>query len=59
VIVTDASRLDIAHLVPLAKAWHSGAHAWTADQREAYANDLDEPRALVAVTARTNIPEYA
>lgn len=41
-------------MVPLAEAWDSGAHAWTADQREAYANDLDEPRALVAVTARTN-----
>ncbi|WP_219518600.1 HNH endonuclease family protein [Nonomuraea ceibae] len=54
VMVTDASALDIDHMVPLAEAWDSGASAWTAARRQAYANDLDEPRALVAVTARTN-----
>lgn len=54
VTVTDASALDIDHMVPLAEAWDSGAYAWDAARRQAYANDLDEPRALVAVTARTN-----
>lgn len=54
VYVTDARTLDIDHMVPLAEAWDSGAFAWTAARRQAYANDLDEPLALVAVTARSN-----
>ncbi|EFE65736.1 conserved hypothetical protein [Streptomyces viridosporus ATCC 14672] len=54
VTVTVPSGLDIDHVVPLAEAWDSGASAWTAQRREAYANDLDAERSLVAVTARTN-----
>ncbi|KOX19276.1 hypothetical protein ADK67_33780 [Saccharothrix sp. NRRL B-16348] len=46
--------LDIDHMVPLAEAWDSGAFDWTAQRRQSYANDLDEPAALVAVTARSN-----
>ncbi|MFD9124313.1 HNH endonuclease family protein [Kitasatospora sp. NPDC059571] len=53
-VFTDAGRLDVDHLVPLAEAWASGAFAWTAKEREAYANDLDEPRALIAVSAASN-----
>ncbi|MEW2572996.1 hypothetical protein [Streptomyces sp. NPDC047070] len=41
-------------MVPLAEAWDSGAHAWTAARREAYANDNDADRSLVAVTAVTD-----
>ncbi|MEU7855241.1 HNH endonuclease family protein [Nonomuraea sp. NPDC049141] len=52
--VNDATGLDVDHLVPLAEAWDSGAYAWDAAQRQAYANDLDEPWHLVAVTARSN-----
>ncbi|MGW8488294.1 HNH endonuclease family protein [Streptomyces sp. NPDC055886] len=52
--VTDAKKLDIDHMVPLAEAWDSGAHDWTPERREAYANDLDAERSLVAVTAKTN-----
>ncbi|MER8188185.1 HNH endonuclease family protein [Kitasatospora sp. NPDC094015] len=54
VVVTDAGRLDVDHLVPLAEAWDSGASAWSAAERQAYANDLDEARALIAVTAASN-----
>ncbi|MFJ2738188.1 HNH endonuclease family protein [Streptomyces sp. NPDC087440] len=51
--VGDAKKLDIDHLVPLAEAWDSGASTWTAAQRQAYANDLGDPRALLAVSAAT------
>ncbi|MGP3990815.1 HNH endonuclease family protein [Streptomyces sp. 3N207] len=52
---TDNPRsLDIDHMVPLAESWDSGASAWDAKKRERYANDLDSPRSLVAVTAREN-----
>ncbi|MDW4918947.1 DUF1524 domain-containing protein, partial [Streptomyces californicus] len=37
--VTSAGSLDIDHMVPLAEAWDSGASAWSARRREAYAND--------------------
>lgn len=50
----DASELDIDHVVALAEAWRSGADGWDAERREAFANDLDDPAALVAVTAATN-----
>ncbi|MEU2770805.1 HNH endonuclease family protein [Streptomyces diastaticus] len=52
--VEGASGLDIDHMVPLAEAWDSGASAWTAARREAYANDQGQTSSLVAVTARTN-----
>ncbi|MFG2925581.1 HNH endonuclease family protein [Streptomyces sp. NPDC048305] len=52
--VTSAGALDIDHMVPLAEAWDSGASAWTAARREAYANDQDTDVSLVAVTARSN-----
>ncbi len=54
VVTTDPSTFDIDHMVPLAEAWDSGASAWDAATREAYANDQDDPRSLVAVTASSN-----
>jgi Protein of unknown function (DUF1524) len=51
---TAPSDLDIDHLVPLAEAWDSGARNWTATQRKTYANDLGDPRDLVAVTDNVN-----
>ncbi|MFB7655007.1 MULTISPECIES: HNH endonuclease family protein [unclassified Streptomyces] len=52
--VTSASGLDIDHMGPLAEAWDSGASTWSAQRREAYANDLGADASLVAVTARSN-----
>ncbi|WP_250569424.1 HNH endonuclease family protein, partial [Streptomyces sp. CJ_13] len=52
--VTPAGALDIDHMVPLAEAWDSGASAWSAVRREAYANDQGQAASLVAVTARSN-----
>ncbi len=52
--VTAASGLDVDHLVPLAESWDSGASAWTAKRREAYANDQATPTSLIAVTAKSN-----
>ncbi len=53
-IFTNPTGLDIDHMVPLAEAWRSGAWAWTATQRMDFANDLEDPRSLLAVTARLN-----
>ena len=53
-VFDDARKLDIDHLVPLAEAWDSGASTWTPKEREAYANDLGDPRALIAVSAKSN-----
>jgi len=51
---TDPAELDIDHMVPLAEAWDSGAASWDAGRRQAYANDLDHPEALRAVSASSN-----
>ena len=53
-ILTNSSQLDVDHFVPLAEAWRSGAWKWTPMQRQAFANDLEDSRALIAVTLSTN-----
>jgi hypothetical protein len=50
----DESDLEIDHVVALQEAWRSGAANWDGDQRAAFANDLSEEGALVAVSARSN-----
>ncbi|MGW2708517.1 HNH endonuclease family protein [Streptomyces sp. NPDC001356] len=52
--IQGPSGLDIDHLVPLAEAWDSGASDWSPKEREAYANDLGDDRALIAVSAASN-----
>lgn len=49
-----ASRFEVDHMVPLAEAWASGARAWDAGRREAYANDLADSRTLIAVSKTSN-----
>lgn len=51
---TTASDLDVDHMVALAEAWDSGARTWTTVRRQAYANDLGDARALIAVTDNVN-----
>jgi hypothetical protein len=51
---TDSADLDIDHVVALAEAWDSGAAGWDSGRRQAFANDLDHPQALRAVSASSN-----
>jgi hypothetical protein len=53
-VTTDPTELEIDHVVALAEAWESGASGWDPARRRAFANDLEEPGALVAVTAAMN-----
>ena len=53
-VFTNPTGLDIDHMVPLAESWRSGAWAWTAAQRMEFANDLEDSRSLLAVTASLN-----
>lgn len=50
----DPGELHVDHTVALAEAWDSGAWAWDATRRQAFANDLDTPGALRAVSATEN-----
>ena len=43
--------VEIDHIVSLGDAWYSGAQDWSAEEREAFANDPDN---LVAVDAPAN-----
>jgi hypothetical protein len=54
VSTTDPSTFDVDHFVPLKEAWDSGAHAWDSNQRQRFANDLDYPGSLIAVSASSN-----
>lgn len=54
VATEDPGNFDIDHFIPLKEAWDSGAHAWSASQRRAFANDLGNPESLIAVTATSN-----
>ena len=51
---SDPTDIDIDHVVALKEAWDSGAWAWSAATRTAYANDTTDRRTLLAVTDRVN-----
>ena len=50
----DPGELDVDHFVPLAEAHRSGGHAWSPERRAAFANDLEDTRTLIAVSASVN-----
>lgn len=52
--LTDPSKVDIDHMVPLKEAWESGAHSWNESKRRSYANDIGDERSLIAVSAGSN-----
>jgi len=51
---SNPADIDIDHVVALKEAWDSGAWAWSAAQRKAYANDTSDSRTLLAVTDSVN-----
>lgn len=53
-VFTNPRKLDVDHFVPLGHAAMAGGGGWTAAQKLAYANDLDDPEHLVAVAASAN-----
>ena len=52
--LSDASDVDIDHMVPLKEAWESGAHNWNNGKRRSYANDIGFDKSLIAVSAKSN-----
>lgn len=51
---TQASEVDVDHVVPLNEAWMSGAYAWDAQTRVSFGNDLGYEHSLMAVSSRSN-----
>ena len=51
---TDASDLDIDHMVPLANAHASGGWRWDKATKVAFGNDLSHPNHLIAVESSAN-----
>jgi hypothetical protein len=51
---TQASDVDVDHVVALAEAWRSGAWKWSSSRRQSYANDLGVAWTLRAVTDNVN-----
>ena len=52
--VTDATKLDVDHMIPLKNAHDSGGWAWDAGMKSAYANEMAYSDHLIAVTASAN-----
>lgn len=52
--LTDPTQIQIDHVVALKEAWDSGARDWDSERRERFANDLDDPWTLIAVSGASN-----
>jgi len=53
-VITDASKVDVDHMVALQDAHESGAWGWSPERREAFANRLDDPTHLLATSQYGN-----
>ena len=51
---TEASSLDVDHMVPLKEAHESGAFEWSSEKKQEYANDLSSENTLIAVSSSAN-----
>jgi len=49
--ITDPSKIDIDHVIPLSYAAKTGGQEWSAEKKTAFANDLDN---LLATSAKEN-----
>lgn len=49
--ITDSSEVDIDHVIPLSNAARNGGQEWSAEKKEAFANDPDN---LLATSAKEN-----
>jgi hypothetical protein len=54
ITVTDATKLDVDHMVPLKNAHDSGGWKWAKDRKAAFANEMGYADHLIAVTASAN-----
>jgi len=52
--ITDPTKLDVDHMVPLKAAHDAGGWRWTPDRKREYANNLRYRLHLVAVSASAN-----
>ena len=57
--ITDATKLDIDHMVLLKEAHQSSAANWSRERKRAGANDLDDPDKLIAVDRGLNLQKGA
>lgn len=53
-LIKDPKKIDIDHMIPLEAAWKMGAWTWRRSYAKQYANNLSNPRHLLAVSSSAN-----
>ena len=53
-VFTNPRKLDVDHMVTLRDAFDSGGKDWDKDHKKKFANNLDQPDALIAVSLSAN-----